>query len=160
MTPDDHVRGRLHGVGVEGAVDEPGVLAADGSTVLAVQDMVTIHFAAGVETGVEGLGYLRAGANGDVGGQQAVQPLEENLRGEARVGVEICRLPQRVHPGIGAPRAEDRSRAPGHAGDCAFHLGLHRAVLGLALPPAVGRAVVFQGELEIGHRGHPASPLT
>ena len=100
---------------------------------------------------VAGQGVHGAGAHRDVGGQQAVQPLEQGLCGNARVHPDVRRLPERVHPGIRAPGADHRDGLLRHPADRLFELGLHGPIGCLSLPAAVRGTVVLEDQLEIRH---------
>ena len=61
------------------------------------------------------------------------------------------RLPQRVHPCIGAAGTRDFNGRTGGPGEAFFHHLLHRQPVFLPLPAGIGRAVIGKGQADALH---------
>ena len=67
--------------------------------------------------------------------------------------IEVGDLPQRVHAGVGSPRAAHARRFAREFTDRRFERALNRYAFSLALPADEGRAVIFDGDAVAGHSG-------
>ena len=80
--------------------------------------------------------------------------LHRQGRGGA-VDVDVDRLAQRVHAGIGAAGSERARRLAAEGGDRPLERLLDRRPVVLALPADIGRTVIFDDELVAGHAVSP-----
>src|SRR4030081_1622992 len=72
-------------------------------------------------------------------------------RHEMLCDIAMRDLRQRMHPGIGTPRAMDANRLAADRPDGIFQRALHRGAIVLQLPAAERTAVIFDGEFVTGH---------
>ena len=88
----------------------------------------------------------------DVARQASVQRSAESEWIQAGVGAEAGHLPQRVHAGIGAPRSRHWDGGTNDPDQRLLQEALDRQEAGLDLPAMIGRALIFQNQLEPTHR--------
>ena len=92
-------------------------------------------------------------AHGDVGREQEVELADDPLGiGDLGRAVEMRHVIGGVDPRIGATGTGQRDRLAQQDGEPPFDRLLNGRVVGLALPAAVGRTVVFQLQ-EVAHTG-------
>ncbi len=88
----------------------------------------------------------------NVARQRVVHFPAQRLGGNRRDDVEVRDLFERMHAGVGPPRAVQLELIlSGHFGDDARQLALHRPRVFLDLPAAVLRAGVFDEDFEASH---------
>ena len=80
-----------------------------------------------------------------------VEPLAEPEGLPVALKVDMRDLAQRMHAGVGAPRAMGGRALAGHGEEGALQRLLDRKAVLLPLPADERRAVIFEGELEARH---------
>ena len=158
-SPGSSRRGRGHGVQIEFMGNPPAVMVVQGGAAGAVEDAVFVSLGEGRFAGVK----LRRGLPGlqhrNIIGQHGVEPFVKGLERDGAAGAETGHLAQGVHPGVGAPGADELDRLPGEALQGLFQNLLNGEVALLALPAVVAGAVVFQQEADIAASEHIRSAL-
>src|SRR4051812_8347359 len=84
--------------------------------------------------------------------QMRVQPVAQPPRWKRFLDIAMRDLSQRVHAGIGAPRAVDANLLAADRLDRGFQRALHRWRIVLDLPARERRAVIFDDEFVAGHQ--------
>src|ERR1700716_2183442 len=83
--------------------------------------------------------------------QMRVQSVAKAALHKMFYNIAMRDLRQRMHPGIGTPRAMDANRLAADRLDRGFQRALHRGAIVLQLPAAERTAVIFDGEFVTGH---------
>ena len=138
-------RGPHHGLLVErkGVVIDgtPAKGRADGRA----QDAVAVGLGGGVPTGVEVMRDLLHLQHPDAGGQETVERAQEVLRRDARAGLAVRHLAERVHARVGAPGAVEANLLAGDLLQGVHQRALDGGNVGLDLPAVELAAVVGEG---------------
>ena len=135
---------------VQVVLDPPDERLREGGP--AARDLVQVAARERAVAGVEPAADRLHREHVHVARQLVVELHAQDLRRHRRQELDVRDLPQRVHPGIGPPRAvELERRGVDHRRDRAVELPLHGAGVLLHLPPAVARAGVFERQLVTRH---------
>src|SRR3979409_2306098 len=84
--------------------------------------------------------------------QMRIEAVAKASRHEMLCNIAMRDLPQRVHAGVGAPRAVNANIFARARLDRGFQRALYRWAIVLDLPAAERRAVIFDGEFVAGHQ--------
>jgi hypothetical protein len=127
------------------------VVSLQGRADRPVADPVEIDFAHRIETGVKGGIDFAELADGDIHRQEAIYPHEEISLAEAGGGPEMGDLMEGMHPGIRPAGAYDPDLLAGHPADALLDNLLDGDAVDLALPAAIGAAVILDDQSDIPH---------
>jgi len=116
-------------------------------------DPVAVELALRVGNGVEFIGDILGGCDGNVGRKEVVQGLDEIRRGDRAVDVKMRDLAESVHTGIGPGGTDEFHRHTAQPAYRAFHCCLDSVEVGLPLPTMIGRSIVMdcQFDSSLGH---------
>ena len=125
--------------------------------ILARLDEVAVLPFAGVEAGVCILRHGRHAAHGNVARQQEIEFVDRLRRiVDGPFAVEVRHVIGRIDPRVGTPGARQSNRFAQQGSERPFERLLHRRLVGLPLPAAVGGPVVPEFE-KIAHTGNDLS---
>ena len=148
MLPQEVLEGRRHQALIEPAlvaVPAPGAEEQVGNR--AVVEGVAVTAIAGGEAGVPAGGHLPGGPHPDAGGQAAIEGGCPALGWNRTGHIEMDHLAGRMHAAVGAAGGHRRGGPVGvELGNRPLQGLLDAGVVGLALPAAVGAAVVLQAD--------------
>ena len=148
MLPQEVLEGRRHQALIEPAlvaVPAPGAEEQVGNR--AVVEGVAVSAIAGGEAGVPAGGHLPGGPHPDAGGQAAIEGGCPALGWNRTGHIEMDHLAGRMHAAVGAAGGHRRGGPVGvELGNRPLQGLLDAGVVGLALPAAVGAAVVLQAD--------------
>ena len=151
---DQRLRGVVHRRGVEARLHPPGAAAIERERRAAVDDAIEIVAGAGAASGVEiGVHALGLENRDRMGMKQRVETLAEAERLPCAFKVDMRDLAQRMHAGVGAPRAVGDRALGGHREQRVLERLLDRKAVLLPLPADEWRAVIFEDEPEARHPG-------
>jgi len=151
MRPAEEVQRPFDLLQVEGRPDEPGVLSFQDRPDRTVADPVNINLAFHIEAGVKGGIDLPDLPDGDIRREKAVDPHEKIPLAEAGGGVKMGDLAYGMHPRIRPTRTDDPTLLAGHPADGFLENLLDGKPVFLALPAAIGGAVIFDDQSDISH---------
>ena len=150
-----HRRRLVHPPDVERHVILPRLVPREG--ILARLDEVAVLPFAGVEAGVCILRHGRHAAHGNVARQQEIELVDRLRRiGDGTFAIEVRHVVGRIDPRVGTPGARQSNRFAQQGSERPFERLLHRRLVGLPLPAAVGSPVVPEFE-KIAHTGNDLS---
>ena len=159
---DKGARRFLHGGEIEILPNVPGSARRGGGPNRGVVDAVAVPFAVGGVAGVKVGALLGDLLNGDIVGEEAVDPFAKGGEGEGVFGAEMGDHGAGVDSGIGATGAVQHDLLADDLAEGLLDELLNRGAGGLALPADIVGAVVFNGEAKSSHRGgriiNPRSP--
>lgn len=155
---NENATGLIHSFHIERLEHKMGIHSLKRGGHWGVENCIAVLPAYGLPPGVEIVGHLRAGVDGDVPRQMRVEGAEEALRRKGCWDFHCYHLSPGMNTGIGAAGSDRRGPHPCELHQSLLQFPLNGRCLGLNLKPVVSCPLILNQQSKFRHSANITSP--